>query len=88
MDAGEDYEDQDPHEALHESVLEVRRALVVVLSTGGPHVECVLEIDAAGWLVGVSMHGYWAGERVERQVHQYEEIWRAMEEIAELHRIA
>lgn len=56
----------DPVDELWEAPLEVatRTQLVVVLCTGGPHVEAVADLDDDDAVVSASLTGYWGSETV------------------------
>ena len=61
----------------------VRKQLVVVLCTGGPHVEAVAELDDSG-IVSASLDGYWAGSQQSRPVEPGSGLWNALEQYAEV----
>lgn len=84
IDAGEDTDDGDPHDELHEAPLEIKKALIVVLTTGGPHVEAQMELNADGSISGASLYGYWGGQRSSRAVPEGSGMWRALESYVEV----
>ncbi|WP_044496572.1 hypothetical protein [Nesterenkonia massiliensis] len=75
----EEHEGEDPFHALNESVLEIKRALVVVLATGGPHVEAVVELTDDGSISEATLYGYWGGSRSSRNVDPDSGLFRALE---------
>ena len=79
------YESADPFEELFEVPLEITttRQVTVVLSTGGPHVEMVGELDTDGRLTHAEINGYWAGERHHQDIPEGSPLWQAMEVYAE-----
>lgn len=65
-----------------------RTQLVVVLCTGGPHVEAVADLDDDGAVVSASLTGYWGSETVRTKVQPGTSLWRALSEYAETVRLS
>lgn len=74
------FANDDPFDELWEAPLEVttRTQLVVVLCTGGPHVEAVADLDDEGAIITASLVGYWGNETVQQQVAPSSSLWRAL----------
>lgn len=83
------FANDDPLDELREAPLEVttRTQLVVVLCTGGPHVEAAADLDDDGAVVSASLTGYWGSETVRTQVQPGTSLWRALGEYAETVRL-
>lgn len=83
------FANDDPFDELWEAPLEVttRTQLVVVLCTGGPHVEAVADLDDEGAIITASLVGYWGNETVQQQVAPSSSLWRALCEYAEASRM-
>ncbi|MCA0379186.1 MAG: hypothetical protein LCH36_07065 [Actinobacteria bacterium] len=84
------FANDDPFDELWEAPLEVttRTQLVVVLCTGGPHVEAVAGLDNDGAIVSASIVGYWGGETVQQPVKPGSSLWRALREYSETVRMS
>ena len=84
------FANDDPFDELWEAPLEVttRTQLVLVLCTGGPHVEAVADLDDDGAVVSASIIAYWANETVQQQVTPSSSLWRALREYAETVRMS
>lgn len=84
------FANDDPFDELWEAPLEVttRTQLVVVLCTGGPHVEAIADLDNDGAIVSASIFGYWGNETVQQQVTTGSSLWRALREFAETVRMS
>lgn len=85
----ESFANDDPFDELWEAPLEVatRTQLVVVLCTGGPHIEAVADLDGEGAIITASLVGYWGNETVQQQVAPSSSLWRALCEYAETSRM-
>lgn len=86
IDTGDDLDGDDPHEALCEHPLEVKKVVqvCVVLATGGPHVEITAELDEETFsLTQARLCGYWGDEQVERRVDEGSAVFRALDTYAE-----
>ena len=84
------FANDDLFDELWEAPLEVatRTQLVVVLCTGGPHVEAVADLDNDGAVVSACIVGYWGSETVQQQVTPGSSLWRALREYAETVRMS
>lgn len=84
------FANDDSFDELWEAPLEVttHTQLVVVLCTGGPHVEAVADLDDDGAVVSASLTGYWGSETVRTQVQPGTSLWRALSEYAETVRLS
>lgn len=86
IDSAEDYEGQDPVEALYEAPLELttKTLLTVVLATGGPHVEVTAIIDSDGQLEQTAIVGWWGRHKVSEDIRPDSPLFRALGYYAEM----
>lgn len=75
---------KDYNEQLWDLPLEIttRKQLVVVLTTGGPHVEVIAELDRDGEILSASIRGYWGSETFTEGIPSDSAVWRALSEYA------
>lgn len=83
VDLGRDYEGVDPRLALKDLVLEAKRILVLVLTTGGPHVEVQVELDAENAIVSAILFGRWGSAEQSRTVCPEIALFRAVRRYVE-----
>lgn len=79
------YQGHDAHDALHEAPLEIstETSVTVLLTTGGPHVELIGDLQADGTIHNAQIVGYWGSEKIHRQVTPGTALHRAIEAYAE-----
>ena len=75
------------YDVLMDRPLEVKitRSLHVVITTGGPHLELVVDLADSGALIDAYSVGAWGSERLELPVLEGSSLWVAAEQFAEAH---
>jgi len=78
------FTETETYDSLYEVPLEitVRRQIVVLLCTGGPHVEAVANLAQNGTVTDARIFGCWGSANETRRVSGGSALWRALEEYA------
>lgn len=85
LDHDHPHQGQGAHDALHEAPLEIstETSVTVLLTTGGPHVELIGDLQSDGTIHNAQIVGYWGSEKIHRQVTPGTALHRAIQAYAE-----
>lgn len=80
-------QDDDARTELDELPLgvEVERHIVITLATGGPHEQIDATVDEDGSILSTTFGAYWGSDRIERELHPDDALYRLAQEFAEYH---
>ena len=85
LDHDHPHQGQDVHDALHEAPLEIstETSVTILLTTGGPHVELIGDLQSDDTIHNAQIVGYWGSEKIFRQVTPGTALHRAIQAYAE-----